>query len=151
MSLGGLIVLLTVPGPLVLFVIFANTALHDPTPAVTVAHLVMLLGALEVVLVGLVWLRPCVEHRRLVSTGDLAIGHLTEADHRTGWVRYAFVTPSGEPLIKLSQSYRGDLSPGIKVPIFYDPQNPKLEICLATAFYEVKLPQDNSHPALEGP
>jgi hypothetical protein len=146
---GGLTALLTFPGPLVLLAIFANDARHQPTPGITIARLVVFFGLLEVLLVGLLWLRPCLKHRRLVSEGDLAIGLVTEADHGNGWVRYAFDTPSGERLTKLGQTYRGDLFPGMKVPVFYDPQKPKNEIGLVASFYEVQVPQDNSRPAME--
>lgn len=146
---GGLVALLTFPGPLVMLALFANDARHDPAPGREIAHLVIVFGLLEVLLVGLLWVRPSLKHRRLVSEGDVAIGHITEAHWGDGWVRYAFETPSGEQITKLAQTYRGDLSSGMKVPVFYDPQKPKDEIALVASFYEVHLPQDNSRPALE--
>jgi hypothetical protein len=145
---GGLTALLTFPGPLILLALFANDERHHPTPGITIARLVIFFCVIEVLLVGLLWLRPCLKHRRLVSMGDLAIGHVTEAYH-DGGVRYAFETPSGERLTKLGQTYRTDLSRGMKVPVFYDPQKPKSEIALVASFYEVQLPQDNSRPAFE--
>jgi hypothetical protein len=145
---GGFTALLTFPGPLVLLAVFANDERHHPTPGITISRLVIFFCVLEVLLVGLFWLRPCLKHRRLVSMGDVTIGHVTEAYH-DGGVRYAFDTPSGERLTKLGQTYRTDFSRGMKVPVFYDPQKPKSEIGLAASFYEVQLPQDNSRPALE--
>ena len=100
-------------------------------------------------LVGLLWLRPSLKHRRLVSEGDMAIGQVTEAYH-DGSMRYAFETPSGERLSKLGQTFRGtDFSPGMKVPVFYNPQKPKSEVALPTSFYELAMPRDDSRPALE--
>jgi hypothetical protein len=146
---GGFIALLTFPGPLVLLAIFANDERHDPTPGLTIARLVIFFGVLEALLVGLLWLRPCLKHRRLVSEGDLAVGRVTEA-YYDGSMRYAFETPSGERFSKLGQTFRGTgFSRGMNVPVFYDPQKPKSQVALAVSFYEVALPQDASHPALE--
>jgi hypothetical protein len=146
---GGFMALLTFPGPLVMLAIFANEARHDQNPGLTIERLIISFGLLEVLLVGMLWLRPCLKHRRLVSEGDLAVGRVTEAYH-DGSMRYAFETPSGERFSKLGQTFRGTgFSRGMKVPIFYDPQKPKSQVALAAAFYEVALPQDDSHPALE--
>lgn len=109
----------------------------------------LLFAIFLMLLVGLLWLRPCLKHKRLVSEGDMAIGQVTEAYH-DGSMRYTFETPSGERLSKLGQTFRGtDFSAGMKVPVIYNPQKPKSEVALPTSFYELAMPRDDSRPALE--
>lgn len=100
-------------------------------------------------LVGLLWLSPCLKHRRLVSEGDMATGQVIEAYH-DGSMRYTFETPSGERLSKLGQTFRGtDFCAGMKVPVFYNPKKPKSDVALPTSFYELAMPRDDSRPDLE--
>jgi hypothetical protein len=66
---GGFTALLTFPGPLLLLALFANDERHHPTPGITIARLVIFFCVIEVLLVGLLWLRPCLKHRRLISMG----------------------------------------------------------------------------------
>ena len=145
---GGLTALLTFPGPLILLALFANDERHHPTPGITIARLVNILLRYRGTAGRFALVVTVPKAQASDINGDLAIGHVTEAYH-DGGVRYAFETPSGERLTKLGQTYRTDLSRGMRVLVFYDPQKPKREIGLVASFYEVQLPQDNSRPALE--
>jgi hypothetical protein len=109
----------------------------------------LVLAIFLMLLVGLLWLWPCLRHRRLVAEGDIAIGQVTEGYH-DGSMRYTFATPSGERFSKLGQTFRGaDFSPGMKVPVFYNPQKPKGSVALPISFYELAMTRDDSRPGLE--
>jgi hypothetical protein len=148
---GQFMALLTFPGPLVLFALIANDGRHHPTPGITIAGLATFFGVIEMFLVGLLWLWPCLKQKRLVSVGELAIGEITEVDDspRNPWVRYKFETPLGEKLTSYHQTYRVDLARGMKVPVFYDLQKPKKQVALCSAYYEVPLPSDGSRRGIE--
>jgi hypothetical protein len=132
--------LLTVLGPLVLFAVEANDELHHPTPG-GITDIAIFFGPIVVLLGGLLWAWPCIKQRRLVSEGELAIGEITEVvdSPRNPWVRYKFETPLGEKVKSYHQSYRVDLAPGMKVPVFYDAQKPKRQVALCSAYWEVPL------------
>jgi hypothetical protein len=138
---GEFVGLLTFPVPLVFFAIVLNDERHHPTLAPSVTVLAIILGAIEFLLVGLLWLWPCVKQKRLVSEGELAVGEITEVvdSPRNPWVRYKFETPLGEKLTSYHQSYRVDLAAGMTVPVFYDAQKPKKQVALCSAYWEVAL------------
>jgi hypothetical protein len=99
-----------------------------------------LLCGLAIVL-GLFQWRIYVRHRHLVSNGDVALGRITEnhGSGRTGQhLRYQFITQSGETLSKQRTSWKL-LDVGMRIPVFYDPYNPKKQVAAFAAFYEVEL------------
>jgi hypothetical protein len=148
---GAFVALLTFPGPLVLFAVIANDERHHPTPGTTITGLAIFFGVTEILLVGLLWVWPCLKQRRLVSEGELAIGEITKVDDspRNPWVHYKFETPLGEKLTSYHQTYRVDLAQGMKVPVFYDEQRPKKQVALCSAYYEVPLPSDGPRRGVE--
>jgi Protein of unknown function (DUF3592) len=99
-----------------------------------------LLCGLAVVL-GLLQWRIYVRHRHLVSNGEVVLGRITKnyGSARNGqYLRYEFNTQSGETLSKTRTSWRL-LDVGMRIPVFYDPYNPKKQVALFAAYYEVKL------------
>lgn len=98
--------------------------------------------ALAVVLSLLQW-RVFVRQRRLVSTGDVAIGRITR-DYGRGrngqGVRYQFNTKAGETFSKRANSWEVTrFKEGMRIPVFYDPFNPKKQVALLAAYYEPDL------------
>jgi hypothetical protein len=58
-------------------------------------------------------------------------------------IRYEFTTPAGEALSGTTTDNARQLLVGMSVPIFYDPQQPKKQVALCAAFYEVVLPGEH--------
>jgi hypothetical protein len=89
--------------------------------------------------------RIYVRHKRLVSNGEVAIGRITKnfGSARNGqYVRYEFSTQSGDRFSKVRTSWK-NLAVGMRIPIFYDRQNPKRQIALFAAYYEAALREDS--------
>jgi len=105
-------------------------------------------GIMAALMGAFLWLPPYLRHRALVSDGELATGEITRIDNgRIIYVYYEFETPSGQAIKKMSTTFRIDLAPGMKTPIFYNRENPKKAIALCTSFYDVVLPlNDNLAP-----
>jgi hypothetical protein len=134
-------VLIAIGVPLLLFAVEVYDQHHRPTPGMTIEALLKLNGVIGVLLVGIFCLRPYLKHKRLISEGEIAIGRITRVDSgRLTWVHYEFDTPSGERVTTMGTTFRIDLSPGVRVPIFYDRENPKKQVALCTSFFEVVLP-----------
>ena len=99
-----------------------------------------LLCGLAIVL-GLLQWRVYVRHRQLVSNGEFVLGRITKnyGSARNGQhVRYQFDTQSGETFSKIRTSWTL-LDVGTRVPVFYDPYNPKKQVALFAAYYEIEL------------
>lgn len=97
-----------------------------------------LASALAIVLGLFLWF-ICLRHKRLVRDGEVAIGRITRdyGRARNGqYVRYEFQTQSGDRFSKVRVSW-DNLVAGMRVPIFYDRQNPKTQIASFAAYYEV--------------
>ena len=57
-------------------------------------------------------------------------------------IRYEFTTAAGEAFARMSTDSARLLDVGMNVPIFYDRQEPKKQVALSAAFYEVALPEE---------
>ena len=133
-----LIVLLV---PLAVFALAAYSQHRRPTPGMSMESLVEFFGIMVALMGAFLWLPPYLNHKSLVSDGELATGEITRIDSgRIIYVYYEFETPSGQRVKKMSTTFRIDLAPGMKTPVFYNRQNPKKAIALCTAFYDVVLP-----------
>ena len=98
-----------------------------------------LLCGLAIVL-GLLQWRIYFRHRHLVSNGEVVLGRITKnyGSARNGqYVRYQFNTQSGETLSKIRTSWKL-LDVGMRIPVFYDPYDPKKQVALFAAYYEVE-------------
>jgi hypothetical protein len=99
-----------------------------------------LLCGLAIVL-GLLQWRVYIRHRHLVSNGEVVLGRITKnyGSARTGqWLGYQFNIQSGETLSKVRTSWE-PLDVGMRIPVFYDPDNPEKQVALFAAYYEVEL------------
>jgi hypothetical protein len=95
-------------------------------------------SALAIVLGLFLWF-IYLRHKRLVRDGEVAIGRITRdyGRARNGqYVRYEFQTQLGDRFSKVRISW-DNLVSGMRVPIFYDRQNPKTQIASFAAYYEV--------------
>jgi hypothetical protein len=128
--------------PLVLVALVANNERHNPTPGITIESLLIVFLVLEIVLGGSIWFRPFLKHKPLVSQGDMAVGCITKMLQTRGYpyARYVFETSRGERLTGMGMACRVDLSPGMKVPVFYNQDFPERQVALCASFYDVVLP-----------
>ena len=78
----------------------------------------------------------------LLAEGEIATAQVTKRwMARNGPnIRYEFTTPLGEHFTRGAADGSRQLSVGMSVPIFYDPQRPKKQLALCASFYEVVLP-----------
>jgi hypothetical protein len=84
----------------------------------------------------------------LIAEGEIAAARVIErrlARHGPT-IRYEFTTPLGEHFSHSTSDGTGQLSPGMRVPIFYDSKSPGKQLALCASFYEVVMPgeADNS-------
>lgn len=104
-----------------------------PVYALTVAFIVVF---------GIVMLNVVGRQKRLLAEGEMATAHVTK--HwmaRNGPnIFYEFTTPLGEHFSRGAADGSRQLSVGMNVPVFYDPQKPKRQLALCASFYEVILP-----------
>ncbi len=78
----------------------------------------------------------------LLAQGEIALAKVTDrrwARHGAT-IRYEFTTQRGEHFSRTGPDGTGQLSAGMTVPVFYDPQRPKKQLALCASFYEVILP-----------
>jgi hypothetical protein len=140
-SKGKWITLIVLVVPLAVFTFAAYDQHRHPTPGMTMEGLLEFFGIMPVFMGAILWLPPYLRDKALVSEGDLAIGEITRLDSgRIIYVYYEFETPFGQRVKKMSTTFRIDLAPGMKTPVFYNRENPKKAIALCTAFYDVVLP-----------
>jgi hypothetical protein len=130
--------------PLVLVALIANSERRHPTRGITIEGLLIVFVVLEIVLGGLVWFRPFLKDKPLISQGDLAVGRISKVLQTRGfpYVQYDFETPRGERLTKMGMVCGIDLSPGMMVPVFYNREYPKRQVALCASFYDVALPEE---------
>ena len=147
-SKGKWITLIVLLVPLAVFTVAAYDQHRHPTPGMTMEGLLEFLGIVTVLMGAFLWLPPFLRHKALVSDGELATGEITRLDSgRIIYVYYEFETPFGQRVEKMSTTFRIDLAPGMKTPVFYNRKNPKKAIALCTAFFDVVLPlKDNLDP-----
>jgi len=101
--------------------------------------------ALPVVLIAVIAFvlrRSLAQQRWLLAEGDLAMARVTKqwtARNGSG-IRYEFTMPDGELFSSVSADNSRQLEVGMSVPVFYDPEEPKKQVALSAAFYEVVMP-----------
>jgi hypothetical protein len=86
--------------------------------------------------------RSLMQQKWLLSMGEVAMGRVTKqwiARNGNG-IRYDFTTPTGETISRMTTDASRQLLPGMDVPIFYDPREPKKQVALCSSFYEVQSP-----------
>jgi hypothetical protein len=86
--------------------------------------------------------RSLVQQKWLLSMGEVAMGRVTKqwAARNGSGIRYEFTTPTGETITGMTTDATRQLLPGMSVPIFYDPRQPKKQVALCASFYEVQSP-----------
>jgi hypothetical protein len=143
MSFRGKGSALLIPGVLLMITALTAKDYFHPTASwqkETFVSFFRVLCGLAVVL-GLLQWRIYVRHRHLVSNGEVVLGRITKnyGSARNGqYLRYEFNTQSGETLSKTRTSWKL-LDVGMRIPVFYDPYNPKKQVALFAAYYEVEL------------
>jgi hypothetical protein len=81
-----------------------------------------------------------IRDRRLVTQGEISIGKITDVRLRRRGpdVRYQFLDRSGRLITASSPDNTRSFSPGMSIPIFYNPENPGTDqVALCASFYEV--------------
>ncbi|MGD0906602.1 MAG: zinc ribbon domain-containing protein [Candidatus Acidiferrales bacterium] len=111
---------------------------QPPRPLVIVLPLGLVTG------IALLMRRSLLEQRRLLTLGEMAMARVTKqwAARNGNGIRYEFTTPAGEAFARMSTDSARLLDVGMNVPIFYDRQEPKKQVALSAAFYEVALPEE---------
>jgi Protein of unknown function (DUF3592) len=143
MSFRGKGSALLIPGVLLMLTALTAKDYFHPTTSwqkETFVSFFRLLCGLAIVL-GLLQSRIYVRHRQLVSNGEVVLGRITKnyGGARNGqYLRYEFNAQSGETLSKIRTSWKL-LDVGMRIPVFYDPYNPKKQVALFAAYYEVEL------------
>ena len=85
--------------------------------------------------------RSLVQQRWLLAEGEIAMARVTKQwISRNGHgIRYEFTAPGGETFSRMTTDNARQLLVGMDVPIFYDPDEPKKQVALCAAFYEVVM------------
>jgi hypothetical protein len=137
---GGFVVLV----PLSVLAFAAYDQLRSPTLGITFAGLLQFFGLLVFLMGAVLWVAPYIRHERLVINGDMAIAKIISVGYsRAGWwVYYQFETPSGEKIRKKNITFEIGLAAGMRMPVFYNQENPRNAVALCTSFYDVVLPQN---------
>lgn len=86
--------------------------------------------------------RGIVRHQKLMENGAVAIGRITEQRDfkNASAIRYEFEDSAGHTVTGLGNDRTRSFSPGMSVPVFYDPQNPKRQIAVCCAYSEIVNP-----------
>jgi hypothetical protein len=89
-----------------------------------------------------VMLSTLTRQKVLLAEGEMATAYVTKRwMARNGPnILYEFTTPLGEHFTRGAADGSQQLSVGMTVPIFYDPQRPKRQVALSASIYEVVLP-----------
>lgn len=95
-----------------------------------------------IVVFGIVMLNVIGRQKRLLAEGEIATARVTKQwMARNGPnIYYEFSTPLGEHFSRGAADGSRQLSVGMNLPVFYDPQKPKRQLALCASFYEVVLP-----------
>ncbi len=80
--------------------------------------------------------------KTLLVNGEIGLGKVTgrRLARHGPVIRYEFTTSIGEHFSRKGSDGTGQLSVGMRVPIFYDERNSKKQLALCASFYEVILP-----------
>ena len=108
-----------------------------PRPLVYVLPLVVVAG------IAFVIRRSLAQQRWLLSEGEIAMARVTKQWAARGGhgIRYEFTTPGGESFSRMTTDNASQFLVGMTVPVFYNPEEPKKQVALCAAFYEVVLPE----------
>lgn len=134
---------LWVSSPLIVMALAAWDQHRDPTRGITIQGLIIVFAVSQVALWAFFWMRPFLKHKSLISQGEVAtvrIAEILRPARGYPYARYAFETPFGKSFTRMGQTARSDLASGMKVPVFYDLKNPKRQIALCCAFFDVVPP-----------
>ena len=85
--------------------------------------------------------RSLVQQRWLLAEGEIAMARVTKqwvARNGHG-IRYEFTAPNGETFSRMTTDNAHQLTVGMNVPVFYDPDEPKKQVAVCAAFYEVVM------------
>jgi hypothetical protein len=95
-----------------------------------------------IVVFDIVMLSVIGRQKRLLAEGEMATARVTKQwMARNGPnIFYEFTTPLGEHFSRGAADGSRQLSEGMYVPVFYDPQKPKRQLALCASLYEVVLP-----------
>ena len=131
--------LLIFVGVLVAIVMMKPASGSGTTPPRLVA---ILLPFVVFGVIAFVMRRSLVRQRWLLAEGELVMARVTKQwSARNGYgIRYEFMAPDGETFSRMSADSARQLQVGMSVPVFYDPAEPKKQVALCAAFYEVVLP-----------
>jgi len=83
--------------------------------------------------------RTLARQRELLSMGEVSMARVTKqwtARNGNG-IRYEFTDPAGGTISGMTTDSARELVVGMSMPVFYDRQNPKKQVALCAAFYEV--------------
>ena len=83
--------------------------------------------------------RTLARQRELLSMGEVAMARVTKqwtARNGNG-IRYEFTDPAGGTISGMTTDSARELVVGMSMPVFYDRENPKRQVALCAAFYEV--------------
>ena len=128
------------------FVLVAMALLQPPAarrngaPASRALVIALPLGLLTAM--ALVMQRALGRERELLGEGEVVMGRVTKQwTARNGrGIRYEFTTASGETISRMTTDFAQQLMEGMALPVFYDALDPKKQVALCAAFYEVVLP-----------
>lgn len=100
------------------------------------------LGMSLMVVFAIVMLNVVARQKQLLTEGEMAVARVTKCwKGRYGpAIQYEFTTPLGDRFSTGANDSTRQLSVGMQVPVFYDPQKPKKQVALCAAFYELVLP-----------
>jgi len=148
LSFRGKSMLLAIPaGPLAVAALAATKEHYHPTGFPIRAGLETL--TVVMIVLGVVMLLIYLRQKRLVSQGELAIGRVTgpAVSSRIGtYLRYEFETHQGERLSDIAWYGFPILSAGMRLPVFYDRDNPDKKVALCGSFYKI-VPTGGSRQA----
>jgi hypothetical protein len=105
-------------------------------------RIVFVLPAVILGLVVYAMQRSLMQQRQLLSLGELAMARVTRQwIARNGYgIRYEYTTRRGETLSRMGTDSTRQAVVGMTIPVFYDARQPKKQVALCAAFYEIVLP-----------
>jgi hypothetical protein len=100
------------------------------------------LAAAFLVFVLMGFLRGWARDRRLLATGEVTMAHVTRqwSMRNSSSIAYQFQDTEGRKVEAQGPDYTRTLYEGMSVPVFFNANNPKVQVALCTSFFEVVLP-----------
>lgn len=149
MKSSGLLILFVVPLFALAVGIATGARLYRdwlPTQSVAAAPKGdLLMGCVALLLIALpygMW-RSRIQQRDLLQNGTVVLATITRqssTNDQTSNISYEFVDSSGKKFSSTTMDPTRKLYEGMRLPVFYDPQNPGLQISSVTSSYEVVMP-----------